>query len=492
MTPSTDGTWIANTPSGVIVARLHTDGLSTVDRPALGRFREPLTPEIRGGQPIIDGTPLLRVTAMPPDLTTACGWYDSSTRRLLLTQVAEASFGEPMVFLADGDRVVRAYPTATNRLLGEDGTIVDLAPGGLRVTNDESVAELIRSPRYTERQVTFTARGSRLTGTVIVPGAVGPHPAAVLVHGAAGGQRDFCRLFAQPLLDAGVAVLIYDKPGHGQSEGSGDPSTFEQADAASAGMDLLASLPQIDPHRIGLAGFSNGMWAVPMVAARRPVAFIVGVGSPGVSMAESEVHRRTKVLLDAGVGPDTAAAAGEAWACVFGVVGSGAATDEVTQRLDRALSELAAATDLSAYEIPDYVRENPMLSPIPPLIGTDAVIAMVSGDPDPQVTHDPAADYARVRCPVLLQYGAQDTNVPVAASVREIEKALEYAGVPAVIRVYPGLEHMLNLLPDDITGLTPEAAMYGFHHFRYGEDVWQDLTHWLRQTIGILPQVDEY
>ena len=73
-------------------------------------------------------------------------------------------------------------------------------------------------------------------------------------------------------------------------------------------MQVLADLPDVDPSRVGLAGFSNGMWSVPMVAARRPTAFVVGAGSPGVSMAESEVHRRTKVLRDVGVGEPTLAA----------------------------------------------------------------------------------------------------------------------------------------------------------------------------------------
>ncbi len=46
------------------------------------------------------------------------------------------------------------------------------------------------------------------TARVIMPNAEGPHPVAIQVHGAAVGQRDFNRLFAQPFLDAGVAVYI--------------------------------------------------------------------------------------------------------------------------------------------------------------------------------------------------------------------------------------------------------------------------------------------
>jgi dienelactone hydrolase len=88
-----------------------------------------------------------------------------------------------------------------------------------------------------------------------------------------------------------------------------------------------------------------------------------------------------------------------------------------------------------------------------------------------------------VRCPVFLQYGSEDTSVPVAASIESIERAFSHSGVRPTIRVYPGLEHMLNVVPDDITGLAPEAAMYGFHRFRFGPGTSQDLTDWLRHTV---------
>jgi pimeloyl-ACP methyl ester carboxylesterase len=48
--------------------------------------------------------------------------------------------------------------------------------------------------------------------------------------------------------------------------------------------------------------------------------------------------------------------------------------------------------------------------------------------PDPELDYDPAADYQRIHCPVLLQYGANDLNVPVPESENRIRSALERAG----------------------------------------------------------------
>ena len=199
-------------------------------------------------------------------------------------------------------------------------------------------------------------------------------------------------------------------------------------------------------------------------------------------MAESEVHRRTKVLREAGVGPVTVAAVGEAWRCIFTIVGEGL-SGLVAERLERALETMAAAPDLHRYEIPAFVRENPMLSPVPPLIRLADLLGLLGEAQDPEVTYDPITDYAKIGCPVFLQYGADDTSVPVEASVERIGRAIADSGQESTIRVYPGLEHMLNVLPTDVTGLTPEALMYQYHHFRYGAGTWSDLTAWLRTTV---------
>jgi uncharacterized protein len=470
--PASDSTWIGMTTGGLVLARLR-EGELLVDRPARGRFRDPEPAPAVGEAAVVDGVKLTSVAPLPADMRQRSGWYDGADRTVLLTQIPERFFGEPMILLAEDDRVVRAYALDETNLLDEDGRAIRLLEGGLRVDGEV----LTRSARYAEREVTFVAGGVNLAGTVILPPGAGPHPAAVLLHGAAGGQRDWCRLHAAPVLTAGVAVLIYDKAGHGESRGI-EPSIFDQADAGEAAMEALASLPEIDASRIGLVGFSNGMWAVPIIAGRRAAAFIAGVGSPGVSMAEAEVHRRVKVLRESGIEAATQDTVALAWRCIFAIISDGP-DDEVIARLERAMHALTSASDLDCYETPDYVRENPMLSPIPPSIPVADLVQMLTSEHDPQVTQDPADDYARITCPVLLQYGADDTSVPVTASVAAIRAAAAHAD----LRVHAGLQHMLNLLPRDVTGLSPEDLMYQYHHFRYGEGVWAELTDWLRTTV---------
>jgi hypothetical protein len=97
--------------------------------------------------------------------------------------------------------------------------------------------------------------------------------------------------------------------------------------------------------------------------------------------------------------------------------------------------------------LPEYARINPVLSPIPPPT-VDAVSAYLSGTPDPELDHDPATDYQQIHCPVFLQYGANDVNVPVPESENRIRGALESAGNRDVtISTYPDAGHMLGVSP---------------------------------------------
>lgn len=447
--------WMRTTPAIELYRATETG--YTVDRPSAGRFREPLEGSLPDG---------LTAVLQPSTIDSVAGWYDVGGRTILLTQVPEAYWGEPMLMMLEGDTVRRAYATGEHTFVREDGIVLD-------------TAEVPRSHRYAESEVEFEAGGATLAGTLIRPAGPGPFPAAVMLHGAAGGQRDYQRIFAGPVLDAGIAVLIYDKRSHGRSGGSQEPTIFDQADAADAALDLLARTPGIE--RRGLVGFSNGMWAAPMVAARRAdVAFVAGGGAPGVSMAEAEVHRRTKVLRDAGVGEATLAVVAAAWRCVFRMAAMGAATDTDVDRLVELMAKLSTADDLDRYEVPGYVRQNPMLAPFPPAeVPAEAIAAMVTAEPSPDLAYAPAVDYARLGCPVFLQYGSNDVSVPVAASVEAITAVLP----SAQIRVYPDLEHQLNAAPRELAGLSSEEAQYLFHDFHFGAGVRDDLTAWLTATL---------
>jgi dipeptidyl aminopeptidase/acylaminoacyl peptidase len=119
--------------------------------------------------------------------------------------------------------------------------------------------------------------------------AQGRAPALVWVHGGPGGQtRKGYSALIQYLVNHGYVVLGINNRGS-----SGYGKTFYTADDQKhgreplwdclAGKDYLASLPYVDPQRIGIIGGSYGGYMVLAALAFKPESFAVGVDIFGVS-----------------------------------------------------------------------------------------------------------------------------------------------------------------------------------------------------------------
>jgi pimeloyl-ACP methyl ester carboxylesterase len=157
-----------------------------------------------------------------------------------------------------------------------------------------------RLPDHQEVAVRFTCNGATLAGTLALPTGPGPHPAAVWVHGSGEASRLTYSgtPLVQALVQAGVAVLSYDKRGVGASQGKccpGDSGHFNllAADAAGA-LQALATRRDIDPERLGFIGASQAGWVVPLAVVRadRPVRFTVLADAPVVSHGQEQLYSR--------------------------------------------------------------------------------------------------------------------------------------------------------------------------------------------------------
>jgi len=111
-------------------------------------------------------------------------------------------------------------------------------------------------------EVRFHSHGAGLAGTLHLPDGASPDsPAPGIVQGPGWlGLRD-AKLYApyhEALLGAGMAVLVFDYRGFGDSDGDAtylDPMT-QVADWQNA-VTYLAARPEIDPRRIGAFGSSG-------------------------------------------------------------------------------------------------------------------------------------------------------------------------------------------------------------------------------------------
>jgi dienelactone hydrolase len=129
---------------------------------------------------------------------------------------------------------------------------------------------------YTTADIPFTsADGTSLMGRLSLPESTSPTAAFMMLHGSERGTRDNFtnKLMAHYMLSQGFAMLNYDKRGVGDSEGiyqeSASAANLQlHAQDAIAGVEYLAARPEIDAKRIGLIGFSQAGWIIPLAASQ--------------------------------------------------------------------------------------------------------------------------------------------------------------------------------------------------------------------------------
>ena len=103
--------------------------------------------------------------------------------------------------------------------------------------------------------LTLEADGAVLAGTLTLPESEAPAPLVVGVHGAEGGTRDFhlFRHLESTLPPAGLATLLFDRRGEGESAGDSKGVSYELLAAdVQAWLRCCAA-----DRRIGT--YSNGM-----------------------------------------------------------------------------------------------------------------------------------------------------------------------------------------------------------------------------------------
>lgn len=155
-------------------------------------------------------------------------------------------------------------------------------------------ASLAGQVPFTTEDVEFSSGGVTLAGTVFRP----EHPLAgvVLVHGS--GQEKRMTGFATRLAQNGIEVLTYDKRGVGQSGGTyvGPEVGTNNLDAgnlvllasdANAALATLSAQPGAASIPIGLAGFSQAGWIIPLAAGQnRQARFMVFFSGPVLTTLE--------------------------------------------------------------------------------------------------------------------------------------------------------------------------------------------------------------
>lgn len=164
---------------------------------------------------------------------------------------------------------------------------------GLRAAREDHVGTPARLGLHACEVRIPTSNGKHLFGWFIAAADVAP--AVVVMHGW-GANASLMLAVAQPLHEAGFAVLLLDARGHGRSDDDGFASLPRFAEDIEHGLDWLRRHPGIDAARCAVLGHSVGAGAALLAASRRTdVAAVVSVSAfahPGELLRRMLAQRR--------------------------------------------------------------------------------------------------------------------------------------------------------------------------------------------------------
>ncbi|HVC95585.1 MAG TPA: alpha/beta fold hydrolase [Pirellulales bacterium] len=333
-------------------------------------------------------------------------------------------------------------------------------PLTLEQVDSEPQARRPQTPKrpfpYDEIEVSYENKtaGVKLAGTLTVPKADGPHPAAILITGSGAQDRDETIFNHKPFLvladfltRRGIAVLRVDDRGVGGSTSSEvQATTGDFADDVRAGIEFLKGRPDIDQACIGLIGHSEGGVIAPLVASQSPdVAFIVMLAGSTVTGEEVLYQQGAALLKAAGASDKVLVAERELQSRMFAIVKSTPDSKEAVEKINASVAEFVDSLDDETRRGLGDVKAT-AAAQAPGVAGNWFRFFL---------TYDPRPSLEKTHCPVLALNGENDLQVLPKENLAIIREALTAAGNDDFeIHKLAGLNHLFQ------TSRTGQVAEY--------------------------------
>lgn len=268
-------------------------------------------------------------------------------------------------------------------------------------------------------ELTFTSNGNQLRAVLALPPGDGPHGVVAFVHGDgpidATHSDGYLPIF-EALARAGYASISWDKPGVGDSTGHWlDQSMSDRADEVRDAIEAIGDRAELDTDDVGVIGFSQAGWVLPLLPERLDDLDFLIYGSPAIAWNEQGRYLTERALDARG------------------------ADDDLADRVRRA--DATGDTVLAEGDYADYLDWHREL---------DADVAAYFGEMDPdrwgfarRNQHVDARDTlaAAAGTPTLLLLAGQDENVDVGQTEATYRELMEIDSL--AVAHYPEANHSL-------------------------------------------------
>jgi uncharacterized protein len=277
----------------------------------------------------------------------------------------------------------------------------------------------------------------------------------ILIHGNDAETREMGFIIPYLVLN-GINVISYDQRGTGKSSGNWQLNgPVQRASDVEAIYDAFREDRHVDGKRLGIWGFSNGGWTAPIVAARRPVAFMILKSAPVLSIASNVDYEVTQRMHRHHFGEAEVSAALETVHTILAALSGRASWN-------------AARRSYAAASAQPWFRDSEM----PPNLHFPIQGPMADGLRR-ALLYDPADALRQVRTPTLALYGARDRSVEAAHASRTLQSEFAHAGMrDFTMHVYPNARHTLTVsatgfrpsLPERLTPGYPDVMIQWLNH----------------------------
>jgi pimeloyl-ACP methyl ester carboxylesterase len=220
-----------------------------------------------------------------------------------------------------------------------------------------------------------------------------------------------------------MAVLGYDKRGVGGSSGDWRTASFEDlARDVVAAVEYLKTRSDVDSTQIGLLGWSQAGWTMPLAAVRaRDIAFLISVSGAGIPAAETTIDQARNEMAARGMKPETVDEIVGLMQLQYRFARTGQGWDEYAAAREKLAARMGRPPD----NFPGS-QDDPYWGSI-----------------RRSYFYDPAPTLRRLQVPTLALFGELDNNMVAEKNKAAWESALRAAGNrDYTLRILPRANHL--------------------------------------------------